>query len=146
MERTMPDIPAFPLQIFYDGSCSVCAGEMEFYRRKKHDNRLLFIDITAPEFDPAPYGISQEAFMYELHAIDRQGRIYKGIEAFGAIWLAFPDLSVYRLLGTLVALPGVNPLALMAYWSFARIRNYLPNSSNACKDASCRLGKDRPQP
>lgn len=43
---------------------------MEVYRRKKHAGRLLFVDISAPGFDPAPYGIALEAFMYEMHAID----------------------------------------------------------------------------
>ena len=36
----MPDRPAYPLQIFYDGSCSVCAAEMKIYRSKEHAGRL----------------------------------------------------------------------------------------------------------
>ena len=44
----MPDAPAFPLQVFYDGSCSVCATEMDLYRRKEHGGRLIFVDISSP--------------------------------------------------------------------------------------------------
>jgi predicted DCC family thiol-disulfide oxidoreductase YuxK len=140
----MPDVPTYPLQIFFDGSCSVCATEMAVYRRKEHAGRLVFVDIGAPEFDPAPYGITLEAFMHEMHAIDREGRVYRGVEAFRAIWQAFPASTWYGLLGALVTLPGVKLLARLSYWSFARIRRFLPKSHDACKDGTCGIGKDRP--
>lgn len=127
-ERVMTGKPAYPMQIFYDGSCSVCAAEMEIYSRKGLADRLHFIDISAPEFDPAPYGITPEAFMYEMHAIDREKRVYRGVDAFRAIWQAFPTSTRYGLLGALVALPGVHLLARLAYWSFARTRKFLPKT------------------
>ncbi len=140
----MPDAPAFPLHIFFDGSCSVCAVEMEMYRRKEHGGRLRFVDISAPGFDPFPYGITLDAFMYEMHAIDHDGRVYRGVEAFRAIWQAFPASTRYGLLGALVALPGVNFLARLAYRGFARIRKFLPKNRGACKDGTCRLGRETP--
>ena len=140
----MPDTPAFPLQIFFDGSCSVCAGEMEVYLGKEHGGRLLFVDISAPEFDPSPYGITLDAFMYEMHAIDREGRVYRGVEAFRAIWQAFPASTRYGLLAALVSLPVVDFLARLAYRGFARTRKYLPKNRAECKDWTCRLGKDGP--
>ena len=139
----MSDSPVFPLKIFYDGACSVCAAEMDVYRHKGQDDRLLFIDISAPDFDPAPYGISLDEFMYELHAIDRENRVYRGVEAFSAIWQAFPPLTLYGLLGALVMFPGVNPLARLGYWSFARIRKFLPKNYDACRDGTCGIGKDK---
>ncbi|MBI1920141.1 MAG: DUF393 domain-containing protein [Geobacter sp.] len=140
----MPDAPAYPLAIFYDGSCSVCAEEMDVYRRKEHAGRLRFIEISAPEFDPIPYGITLDEFMHDLHAIDREGRVYRGVEAFRVIWQAFPGSIWYGLLASLVTLPGMNHLSKFAYWSFARIRKFLPRSHDACKDGTCLLGKDRP--
>ena len=140
----MADKPAYPLQIFYDGSCSVCAAEMEIYRRKGQEDRLQFVDISAPEFDPAPFGITLNEFMYEMHAIDPENRVYRGVEAFRAIWQAFPTSTRYGLLGALVTLPGVHLLARLAYWSFARTRRYLPKSREVCREGTCGLGKDRP--
>jgi len=140
----MPDSPAYPLQIFYDGSCSVCAAEMDVYKHKGQDERLQFVDISAPGFDPAPYGITLEAFMYEMHAIDREKHVYRGVEAFAAIWQAFPSSTLYGLLGALVMFPGVNLLARTAYWSFARIRKFLPKNYEACRDGTCGLGRDKP--
>ena len=140
----MPHAPAFPLLIFYDGSCSVCAAEMESYRRREQGGHLLFVDISAPEFDPSPYGITLDAFMYEMHAIDREGAVYRGVEAFRAIWQAFPASTGYGVLAALVSLPGVNFLARLAYRGFARVRKYLPKSRAACRDGACRLGKGPP--
>jgi predicted DCC family thiol-disulfide oxidoreductase YuxK len=118
---------------------------MASYRQQEHAGRLIFVDISNPEFDPAPHGITMDAFMYELHAIDRAGHVYRGVEAFRAIWLAFPASTWYGLLGTLVTLPGVNILARLAYWSFARARKYLPTSSEVCKNGSCRIGQHPPR-
>jgi predicted DCC family thiol-disulfide oxidoreductase YuxK len=104
---------------------------MEAYRRKEHGGRLLFIDIGAQWFDPTPYGIALDAFMYEVHCIDRQGRIYRGVKAFRAIWLAFPASTRYRLLAALVDIPGVNFLARLIDRVFARIRKYPPKNRYA---------------
>ncbi|ABB30427.1 putative thiol-disulfide oxidoreductase DCC [Geobacter metallireducens RCH3] len=137
----MPVPPEFPLSVFYDGSCSVCATEMEAYMRKEHGGRLLFVDISAPSFDPTPYGITLDAFMYQMHAIDRTGRVYLSVEAFWAIWQAFPASTLYGFLGALVMLPGVNLLARAGYRGFARIRKYLPRRRETCAGGSCRIGQ-----
>lgn len=134
----MPATSAYPLRIFFDGSCSVCAAEMAAYRRRDEVGRLEFIDISAPGFDPTPYGITRSAFMHELHAIDRGNRVYRGVAAFVAIWQTFPAATRYGFLAALVTLPGVHPLARLAYWSFARIRKFLPKKGGVCEDGTCR--------
>jgi len=137
----MPAKPAFPLKVFYDGVCSVCATEVERYGRKDHAGRLQLVDISAPDFAPDPYGISLVEFLFQMHAIDREGHVYRGVEAFWAIWQAFPSSTLYGLLGTLVTLPLVNPVARLAYRGFARIRKYLPKRRDACIDGSCRINR-----
>jgi predicted DCC family thiol-disulfide oxidoreductase YuxK len=137
----MPNVPTFPITVFYDGSCSVCNAEMEHYRRKDHAGRLVLIDISAPDFKPEPFNIDLQAFRYELHVIDRKGRVFKGIEGFWAIWQAFPASTLYGVLGNLVTLPLINPLARLCYKAFARIRRYLPKRSRACANDACRIGK-----
>jgi predicted DCC family thiol-disulfide oxidoreductase YuxK len=126
MERAMQETPEFPLRVFYDGGCSVCSTEMKAYRSREYGGRLVFINIKAPGFDPAPYGITGKEFMHELHAIDREGRVYRGVDALRVIWRAFPASSRYGLLAGLIALPGIDFLARQIYRSFARIRKHLP--------------------
>jgi len=132
--------PRFPLRIFYDGSCSVCSSEMAHYRARDRDGRLQFIDIGAPEFDPAAHGIPLATFMEQLHAIDHNNRVYRGVDAFGAIWRAFPASSLYGVLAAAIQLPGLNALARLGYRAFARIRRYLPRKNADCPGGNCKIG------
>jgi predicted DCC family thiol-disulfide oxidoreductase YuxK len=138
----MPNTPTFPITVFYDGSCSVCAAEIEHYRRKDHEGRLVLVDISAPDFEPGVYNIDLLSFLYELHVIDRRGTVYKGIESFWAIWQAFPASTLYGMMGTLIKLPLINPLARLCYKGFARIRKYLPKKTADCANGACRIGKN----
>ena len=140
----MPVEPQFPLQIFYDGACSVCASEIEHYGRLNHEGRLLMVDISAPDFDPGVYGITLAEFMYQLYVIDQAGKIYCGVEAFWAIWQAFPASTLFGFMGKMITLPGINLIARVCYKAFARIRRYLPRRKADCSTGSCRIGKDKP--
>lgn len=135
----MPAIPRFPLTVFYDGACSVCAAEMALYRDKEHGGRLRFVDISDPAFDPASCGITRDEFMAQMHAIDDTGRVYRAVEAFWAIWQAFPASTLYGVLGALVMAPGLNLLARLGYRGFARLRKYFPRRTPPCTGGSCRI-------
>lgn len=130
--------PLFPLRVFYDGSCYVCSTEIVHYLAQDHGGKLQAVDISAPGFDPELYGLSLAACINELHAIDGCGRIYRGVEAFWAIWQAFPAATMYGLMGTIITLPLINPAARLLYKGFARIRKYLPKR-HTCSSGSCRI-------
>ncbi len=134
----MLNVPDFPLRVYYDGSCYVCATEIKHYLDRDHGGRLAGIDISDPDFDPEPLQIPLGVLMYELHAIDRNGRIYRGVEAFRAIWQAFPAATVYGIMGTFITLPLVNPVARLLYQGFARIRRYLPKR-HSCNSGTCSI-------
>jgi len=137
----MPLSPSFPVEIFYDGACRVCAAEIEHYLQQDHGGRLHGIDISVPEF-ALPAGLSRAELMFQLHVIDARGTLYRNIAAFQVIWRAFPDRPFYRLLISLLDLPLVNPLARCGYRLFARLRRYLPKR-RACAHGLCPPG-DRP--
>jgi predicted DCC family thiol-disulfide oxidoreductase YuxK len=141
----MPVKPNFPLRIFYDGACSLCATEVDRYGKMDQAGRLILVDISVPEFDPAPYAIDRADFIYQMHAIDSTGRVYRGVEAFWAIWQAFPASTLLGLLGMLITLPPLNPLARLCYRGFARIRRYLPKRRHDCTTGSCRIDRDKPE-
>ncbi|OGU14920.1 MAG: thiol-disulfide oxidoreductase [Geobacteraceae bacterium GWC2_53_11] len=136
----MMSTPEFPVRIFYDGSCSVCAREVEQYGRKDRHNRLILVDISDPYFKPEPFGIGLDQFMYQLHAIDRMGTVFRGVDAFWAIWQAFPSSTFLGLCGTVITLPLVNPVARLCYRAFANIRGYLPKRQRSCVTGSCSIG------
>lgn len=134
--------PHFPLRIYYDGACTVCALEAERYGKLDRAGRLTLVDISSPQFDPAPLGITMADFMYQMHAIDSNGHVFRGIDAFWAIWQAFPASTLLGLMGALITMPLVNPLARLCYWCFARIRRFLPKRHN-CTGGSCRTRLDK---
>jgi predicted DCC family thiol-disulfide oxidoreductase YuxK len=133
--------PVFPLRVFYDGGCLVCATEIEHYLRRDRLDRLVPVDISRADFDCDEFGISQQEFMHELHALDRQGTVYRGVDAFWAIWQAFPAGSGYALLGKTINLPIISHCARIAYRVFARGRKYLPKRKPVCEDGRCDLHK-----
>ena len=137
----MPNKPDFPIQIFYDGSCIVCATEIEHYLRQDHGGRLVAVNINSPDFNPLPFHIPLTTFMYELHVIDLSGNIYRGVEAFWAIWQAFPMSTVYGIMGSIIHMPVINPVARLFYKGFARIRQYLPKR-HVCDSGTCSIGKN----
>jgi predicted DCC family thiol-disulfide oxidoreductase YuxK len=143
MIAPMPNKPNFPIRVFYDGLCSVCASEIEHYVGLDHGGRLLAVDISAPDFDPEPFGIPLAAFMYELYVIDSGGQIFRGVEAFWAIWQAFPASTVYGIMGAVITMPLVNPVARLLYKGFARTRRYLPKR-HTCSSGTCHVdGKNQ---
>lgn len=134
---------AFPLEIFYDGSCPVCAREMAAYRRKNPQDRLVFIDIASDDFSASDYGKTQKELMKKMHVRDADGHFTTGVDAFMTIWQAFPSGSIWRLCSALVGLPGVHLLARMSYAVFARNRHLLPKRRGDCADGRCDLNHPR---
>ncbi|MGC2425051.1 MAG: DUF393 domain-containing protein [Nitrospirota bacterium] len=124
---------AYPIKIFYDGSCIVCSSEMERYRRKDAKKNLIFIDVTAPGFRPETYGKSREELMRKLHVLDAEGKYYTGADGFPPIWRGLPPESVYLSLAWLIEKPLVNQIAKAGYFIFARLRRFLP------KRRTCRI-------
>lgn len=116
--------PIYPLTVFYDGGCPVCAREIAHYRRRECEGRLYFVDISQPDFDPTLYGRSQQEFMARMHAMDSCGRFFVGVDAFRALWRGMPG-RFYPFLATLAGFPGIHQLARGGYYWFARLRRYL---------------------
>ncbi len=138
---------AFPLEIFYDGSCIVCSTEIDVYRKRNPRQRLVFIDISAETFDAAAYGKEQADFMAQMHVRDSAGEFYTGVEAFRQIWRAYPSGSFYRILAKLLGLPGINFLTRCGYALFARYRHLLPKrNSRDCDSGQCNLNHPRNAP
>lgn len=130
---------SFPLQIFYDGSCLLCSREMENYRKRNPENRFYFVDISAENFSADRYGKTQADFMKQLHVCDADGNYYTGVDAFVAIWQAYPSGSLCRLFSALVGFPGLDLLSRFGYRAFARYRHLLPKRVSGCEKGTCNL-------
>ena len=88
-----------PLTLLFDGACPLCRREVETLRSRDQGNgRICFVDIDAPDYDPAAHGgISYREAMGRIHAIGADGRVIVDVAAFreayglvGLGWLYAP--------------------------------------------------------
>jgi len=144
----------YPLTLFYDAGCPVCALEMDHLRERDRSGRLVFVDIAAPGFDPAPYGVSLADMNAEIHGLCADGRLTRGVAvlrlAYDAVGLGW----VLRPTGW----PWARPLFDRAYRVFARHRQLISRVAaplihglrqararqtakrmRACRDGACRM-------
>lgn len=120
----MTRAPRYPLTVFYDASCPMCAGEMCALKELDRDGRLALVDCSAPDFDDsvlAGTGISRAALMTRIHARDSGGRWLSGIDVFEAAYGAAGLLTAGRLWGS----RRLRPVFDAVYPSIARHRQLL---------------------
>ena len=103
------------LKVFYDGSCPLCAREIDFYRRCRGGDEIEWVNVATYQGSHIAQGISKCAALSRLHIEDATGRYHSGARAFAKIWEALPR---FRLLGQLVQLPGVIFIAEAIYRLF----------------------------
>ncbi|MFB9888055.1 thiol-disulfide oxidoreductase DCC family protein [Balneatrix alpica] len=108
----------YPLEVFYDGACPLCAKEMAWLAQQDRQQRLRLRDIQAVDFDASAEGLESSALDAQLHVRDAKGQVWQGVPAFVLIYRAVGRTSLARVL----ALPGLAPLWQWGYRHFARHR------------------------
>lgn len=96
----------FPLTIYYDAACPLCASEMRALKEADADNKLVLVNCSAAGFDDRSFrrdGVTREAMLRLIHARDAAGRWFKGVEVFevaydAAGFSALADLWRHRQL------------------------------------------------
>ena len=102
------------IQIFYNGSCSICAPEIQMYKKlvaqKKgvKDIPLDFVDISVSEVEE----FSQEDLLKRLHAKLPNGEIISGVPAFIKLWRQVPG---FKGLAFLINLPLIKHFSIKVY-------------------------------
>jgi predicted DCC family thiol-disulfide oxidoreductase YuxK len=135
------------LTILYDGACPLCLREVRFLRsrdQRLHPDtpRLAFIDIDAPDYDPARHGgIGYRQAMGRIHAIGGDGTVLCDVAVFrraydlvGLGWLYAP--TRWPLLG-----PTID--GLYGLWASLRLRlTGRPSLDQLCdlRDGRCFSG------
>jgi predicted DCC family thiol-disulfide oxidoreductase YuxK len=127
------------LTLYFDGYCPFCSAEMQRLRRWDTAGRLGFVDISTPNFDPAPLSVDLAALDRELHGMTAAGSLLVGIDSMlaaytlvGRGWLVMP-----------LRVPLLRPLLARFYLWFARNRyrfshwmGYRPVSQ--CESGTCK--------
>lgn len=109
----------YPLTLLYEETCPLCKLEMDNLKSRNDKGLLKFVDVSAPDFDAEPYGVSLTDMLDVIHAVKADGTIIKGTEvlrhAYGAVgfgWMVSPT-----------GWPLLRPLFDRAYMHLARNRH-----------------------
>lgn len=126
----------YPLTVFYDGACPICAREMAVMQRLDRKQRLRLCDFSRPGYDAESTGLHPERLGAVIHAQWSDGTIVTGVEVFRSIWQAVG----LGMLARVSRLPLIDPLMVKAYAWFAKNRLWLTGrtlcDSGACRNAT----------
>lgn len=103
---------------FFDGTCPLCAMEMQQLTAADHNHQLTLVDIYQPHFSQQYPHIVPIKANNILHAQDEHGRLYLGLDATQRAWNTVgkkPWVNVLRI-------PVIRPIADWCYLKFARHR------------------------
>lgn len=143
----MYKIEQWPLTLYFDGDCPLCAREIKLLRRRATDARLLLVDISRDDFDAPALGFTLERMQSVLHARFANGHWVTGLDATLWSWRA-AGLGAWA--APLTWRP-LRPLFAIGYRLFCRLRPHLawlphPDGSRRCRDNHCTLPKSASAP
>lgn len=137
----------WPLTLYFDGQCPLCAREIKILNRHAAESRLLFIDISSGAFDAKVLGFTFEQMQSSLHARFADGRWVTGLDATLWSWRA-AGLGFWAAPLTWRA---TRPLLALGYRLFCRLRPHLawlphPDGRRRCVDDRCGGPESKPAP
>jgi len=107
------------LTVFYDGACPLCRREIGWYRRRRNDGRIDWLDVSQCADEALPQGLDRPTLLARFHVALPDGRVVSGPPAFAALWLRYPGL---RWAGWLARIPPLPLLLEGGYRLFLRFR------------------------
>jgi predicted DCC family thiol-disulfide oxidoreductase YuxK len=122
------------LTVLFDGSCTLCRASADRVRRFDSRGRIELLDLHDPSAMQRFPQINREEAMKWMQAVDPQGRVAGGADAWARIGALLPG---WNLLAWILLVPGIRWLAAKIYAWIARNR-YRWNRA-ICDDGSCAL-------
>jgi predicted DCC family thiol-disulfide oxidoreductase YuxK len=129
----------YPLTVFFDGACPICAREISLMRRLDRHGRLALCDFSAPKYDAASTGLAVADLSGVIHARWADGTVITGVDVFRAMWEAVG----LRFLAKLSRLSFLDLLAVKAYAWFTRNRLWLTGRANDCMGNTCNPNRNK---
>lgn len=119
------------IEVFFDGACPLCKREIDWLRKKDADRRILFTDISDPDFRSESTGRTYQELMARIHGRLPDGKLIEGVEVFRRLYSAVG----YHRLVSLSRLPVIRTCLDLGYRVFAPIRTRLPGRH--CRGGHC---------
>jgi len=108
------------LAILYDGSCEMCRASLDGVRQFDNSGNMEPLDLNQEEVREQFPELKLENLLEELHAVDEDGRVYRGARAINEILRRQHGLKGY--LAYLWYVPGYAWLADRQYKRIAASR------------------------
>ena len=128
------------LTVLYDGRCNLCRVSVARLRGLDRQHRVETLDLHDPSVPGRFPQVHSEEAMRLMQAVDTQGRVYSGADAWSRIGLTLPG---WKLLAWLLLVPGIHFLAQRVYGWVARNR-YRWNRE-VCEDGTCAIHMNPPR-
>lgn len=113
-------VPQSPApEVYYDGACPLCSREIAFYQRLPGGSDIRWTDISRPDAEPLPPGLTRASALARFHVRSSDGQLLDGAAAFAHLWSALPR---FRLLGRAAQWPPVLWALDRVYEIFLRLR------------------------
>lgn len=113
--------PPYPLTVYFDGDCPICAREIALLKRLNRHNLVEFVDFADPGYDPRQSGLDRAELGRVIHARWADGSMLVGVDVFREVWSAVGFGFVARL----SRLPIIDRVLVWGYDWFARNRLWL---------------------
>jgi len=130
----------YHLTVLYDGTCSFCRGSVERLRGFDTGGRVETLDLHDPSAQTRFPQVDREAAMRWMQAVDTQGRVWSGADAWARIGLLLPG---WKLVAWILFIPGIHWIAFQVYAWIARNR-YRWNAA-VCEDGTCAVHLPSPE-
>jgi len=152
---------AWPLTIYYDRSCPLCAHEMHALIAHDHAGRLRLVDSSAVGFvdaDADAAGITPTQMSALIHARDAQGRWIIGVEVFVLAYRSVGLIAIARVWSW----PPLRPLwdrlypwvarqrMTLSRFGLARVYGWVVNVAArraarqpGCTEGACRVTREK---
>ena len=108
------------LAILYDGSCEMCRASLDGIRQFDDSGKMEPLDLHLEEVRAQFPDLKMENLLEELHAVDENGRVYRGARAINEILRRQRGLKGY--LAYLWYIPGYAWVADRQYKRIASSR------------------------
>jgi len=138
---------SWPLTLYFDAECPLCAREIKILQRHAAESRLLFVDISSSAFDAKAFGFTLEQMQSSLHARFADGSWITGLDSTLWSWRA-AGLGFWA---TPLTWRALRPLLALGYRLFCRLRPHLawlphPDGSRRCLGDRCAVPESKAAP
>jgi predicted DCC family thiol-disulfide oxidoreductase YuxK len=122
------------LTVLYDGACNLCRVSVARVRRMDRRSRIELLDLHDASVPARFPQVDIEEAMRLMQAVDPDGRVYSGADAWARIGLTLPG---WNFIAWVLLVPGIHFIARHFYSWVARNR-YRWNRE-ICEDGTCAL-------